>query len=240
MAALLEVELPPMPVRAFGHGDLFQDGNKSGAWGMLGNDRAGDCFFAGADHETMLFNKLRRRILGFNDRVALEDYRDVTGYNIITGENDEGTYVRDGMSYRRKTGLIDIYGARHKIDAYIQIDAKDWDTMIKAVWTFGVVGIGFEFPDKTAWSEFDAGKPWSLTTQANPNEGHYVPIVGSKSPAYRATCITWGKRQEMTREFYEAYNDEAWVPLSHEAMLASGFNTRHINWQTLQAILGSL
>lgn len=40
----------PAPPRNFGHNRLVK------TWGMLGNDTAGDCVFAGAAHEIMLWN----------------------------------------------------------------------------------------------------------------------------------------------------------------------------------------
>jgi hypothetical protein len=228
---LLAVDLPPLPRRQFGHAGLFTD------WGMLGNDNAGDCVWAGGDHETMLYNKLMHRVISFTPKNALDDYGAVTGYPAT----DEGTDVREAMGYRRTTGLIDALGQRHKIDAYIQIDAKDWETMIKCVWTFGVVGIGFEFP-KSAWQEFDTQQPWTVHTGsvAEIDGGHYVPVVGSIKPSTCCSVITWGRRQIMTREFYEEYNDETWIPFSKESLTRSGHNFRHIDVDKLEEMLHSL
>ena len=62
VAALAEAHPLPTPPPRFGHGHAFTD------WLMLGNgpddtvregfQGAGDCVLAGADHETMLTNKL--------------------------------------------------------------------------------------------------------------------------------------------------------------------------------------
>lgn len=230
---LLAVPLPAVPIYRFGHGTIFSD------WKMLGNDRAGDCVFAGGDHETMLYNKLAGRTVSVGAREALADYAAVTGYDPNTGANDNGTVVRDAMSYRRRTGLLDAGGNRHKIDAYVQIDAGDWNLMLRCVWAFGAVGIGFNFPS-SAWEQFDSGAVWDVVSGASIDGGHYVPMVGSMSPAKRATFITWGKRAEMTKAFYEKYNDEAWVPLSKEQLRSTGFNYRHVDWATLSAWLAAL
>lgn len=208
---------------------------------MLGNDKAGDCVWAGAAHETMLFGWLRSShpILPFSDQSVLSDYSAVTGYNSNDPNSDQGTDVHDAMAYRRKTGVLDANGNRHKIDAYVSIDAKNYDLMLQCVWTFGAVGIGFEFPD-SAWKQFDNDEVWDVVSGAQIDGGHYVPMVGSVHPGQEVSFVTWGKRARMTKAFYEKYNDEAWVPLSKELMQSSGLSWRHIDWATLQGDLSSL
>jgi len=230
---LLAVDLPPMPKVRYGHGYDFTD------WKMLGNDRYGDCVFAGADHETMLWNKLALTPVSFTDQNALSDYGAVTGFDPITGNNDNGTVVREALDYRRSTGLIDANGKRHRIDAYAQIDAQDWEMLHRCIWSFGAVGIGFNFPD-SAWDQFDNNQLWDVVSGARIEGGHYVPMVGSMNPASEVTFVTWSKRARMSKAFYEKYNDEAWVPLSKEFLRAGGYNYRHIDWNTLQSWLTSL
>ena len=48
------ITLPQTPSR-FGHGNAYSN------WQMLGNDRYGDCVWAGAAHEHMLLNKVVHR-----------------------------------------------------------------------------------------------------------------------------------------------------------------------------------
>lgn len=230
-----EVALPPLPTKSFGYGTRLSD------WKMLGNDRAGDCVFAGAAHETMLWGWLRSShpILPFDDTSVLSDYSAVTGYDPDNPDTDQGTNVHDAMSYRRNTGIRDTAGVRHKIDAYISIDPGNFDLMLRCVWTFGTVGIGFNFPD-SAWSQFDNDKVWDVVSGAKVDGGHYVPMVGSQNPAKEASFVTWGRRARMTKAFYQKYNDEAWVPLSREMMHSSGLNWRHLDWEALKADLNSL
>jgi len=233
LTKLLAVDLPPAPKLRYGHGTMFTD------WKMLGNDRYGDCVFAGADHEHMLWNKLAQRPIEFTSTNALADYAEVTGFDPVTGQGDNGTYVRDAMGYRRSTGLRAQDGQRHKIDAYVQIDAQDWDMLHRCIWTFGAVGIGFNFPD-SAWEQFDANELWDVVPGANVDGGHYVPMVGSMNPANEVTFVTWAKRARMSKAFYQKYNDEAWVPLSKEYLRAGGYNYRHIDWNTLSTWLARL
>lgn len=229
----VEVTLPPKPKSPFGYGNLYSD------WGMLGNDQYGDCVLAGADHEVMLWNKVSKHgDVPFTAENALADYSAITGFNPNDPNSDQGTVVRDALNYRRTTGMVDANGKRHKIDAFVSIDAKDFDLLIRCIWTFGVVGIGFEVPH-SIWNQFDNGQVWDVVANdGGIDGGHYVPMVGSPA-ADQVTFVTWGKRTVMTKAFYEKYNDEAWVPLTKESLLPAS-NVRHIDWTTLSSMLSSL
>lgn len=193
--------------KRFGHGlDFLGD-----AWGMLGNAGAGDCCFAGGAHEEMVDAKaMLSEDLLFTDESVLSDYSAVTGYDPNDPSTDQGTFVREFMGYRQKVGLIDGVGNRHKIGPYLSIDPRDWDLMLACVYSFGAVGIGFNFP-RSAWQQFDNGEPWSVVPGSPYEGGHYVPILGTMNAASEATCVTWSRRQILTREFYAANNDEAWA-----------------------------
>lgn len=237
---LLAVPMPSTPTRNFGYGTMFK------SWGMLGNDKIGDCVPAGGDHETMMFNKLAGHPVDFTTDNTVSDYSAATGYVPGDPETDYGTEVREYYGYRRTTGVVDSTDTRHKIDAYVSIDPGDWDLMLRCTWTFGVTGIGFEVPE-SALEQFHASLKdpnidpvWTEVGDTNMVGGHYVPFVGSTAPSHRATLVTWGKRFFMEKEFYTKHNDEAWIPLSREAMKKSGFNVRHIDWPTLSSMLDSL
>jgi len=240
--------LPSHP-KHFGHEKLVG----SNAWKMLGNGPdntvsagfkgAGDCVFAGGDHETMLWTLEGVGALAqFTGANAIADYRAVTGYNPnakpdANGENptDKGTNTRDALKYRQKTGLIDAKGKRHKIGAYVALELGNMDQLLEALYLFGVVGIGIKFPD-SAMDQFNAGKPWSVVPGPAPKEGHYIPLV-----AYRTNleCVSWGRIQQMTSQFYQTYCDEAWAILSPE-MLKAGKSLEGFDLAQLQADLKAL
>jgi hypothetical protein len=76
LANYLDKAKLPTPPKMFGHQGLI-----GANWEMLGNDHYGDCVWAGAAHETMLWNKEAGRIIAFNDQSVLKDYSAVTGFN---------------------------------------------------------------------------------------------------------------------------------------------------------------
>jgi hypothetical protein len=236
--------LPSHPTH-FGHEKLV--GSK--AWQMLGNGPdntvkpgfmgAGDCVFAGGDHETMLWNIENDKQVKFTGANAIKDYSTVTGYDPgapldADGNNptDRGTDVRTALGYRRKTGLVDAAGKRHKIGAYVALELGNMDQLLEALYLFGVVGIGIKFPN-SAMDQFNAGKPWSVVPGPEPTDGHYIPLVANRT---NLECVTWGRVQQMTVQFYKKYCDEAWTILSPE-MLKSGKSLEGFDLAQLQADL---
>lgn len=237
------VALPQPPAR-FGHGTMYADDS----WLMLGNgpddsvapgfQGAGDCVFAGAAHETMETNRLARHTVHFTGKEVISDYSKVTGYVVGDDSTDQGTDVRTALSYRRRTGVIDAAGKRHKIGAYLALDPKNWDQLMQAAYIFGAVGIGFEFPD-TAMEQFDRGQRWDVVAGSQIEGGHYVPVMGRSSTTV-AGVVTWARRQAMSQAFYEAYNDEAWAVVFPEELNSKGLNERGFDLAALNAALKQL
>lgn len=227
------IQLPRTPSR-FGHVNAYSD------WQMFGNDRYGDCVWAGAAHEHMLLNKVvHRRDLAFTDDSVLSDYAAVTGFDRNDPSTDRGTNVHDALSYRRKTGITDANGARHQIGAYVALDPNNWEHLEQATFIFGTVGIGFRFPD-SAMNQFSNGEPWSPVKGSKVEGGHYVPVVGSLHAATDACAITWGKKQVFTVAFYEQYNDEAWVYITSEELHSDGTGLHGFDMEKLNAYLTAL
>ena len=228
------VVLPTLPSR-FGHAWLFKND-----WEMLGNDQYGDCVWAGAAHEHRMFGKVVHGVdTDYSDENVLADYSAVTGFDASDPSTDQGTYVHDALSYRRKTGILDAAGKRHKIGAYVSLDPKNWDHLVQAVYIFGAVGIGFNFP-ASAFAQFDAGQSWSVVSNDGGIEGgHYVPVLGMPNANTVAT-ITWGKRQVLTRGFYEKYNDESWAIINQDSLHADGTGLHHFSIDQLNAYLAAL
>jgi hypothetical protein len=239
--------LPSHP-KYFGHEKLV---GKNG-WQMLGNGPdntvspgfggAGDCVFAGGDHETMLWTMEGGTPVKFTGATAIKDYSAATGYDPkapldANGENptDQGTNTRDALKYRQKTGLIDATGKRHKIGAFVALEVGNIDHLLDALYLFGVVGIGINFPD-SAIDQFNAGKPWSVVPGPDPTGGHYIPLVACRT---NLECVTWGRIQQMTTQFYQTFCDEAYAILSPE-MLKVGKSLDGFDLAQLQADLKAL
>jgi hypothetical protein len=219
---------PPSMVKASLH--AFRD------WLMLGNDQYGDCVFAGADHETMLLNKLGGKVVSFGSEEALSDYSAVTGFNPDDPSTDQGTNVRDALTYRRHTGVVDAKHRRHKIGAFAALEVGNVQHIKEAIHLFGVVGVGIEFP-ASAMDQFNEGKPWAVVPGAQIEGGHYVPAIGYGPRS--VYVVSWGRVVEMSWQFFATYTDEAWAILSSE-FLTKGRSPQGFLLKDLKADLAAL
>ncbi|HWE04643.1 MAG TPA: hypothetical protein VG326_19715 [Tepidisphaeraceae bacterium] len=214
----------PTPPANFGHYELVSN------FGMLGNDKYGDCVWAGAGHETEMWCMESGCTVQFNDKCVLSDYAKVTGFKPNDPSTDKGTDMQLAASYRRKTGILDASGKRHKVVAYLAIAKGNLDQHLAASYLFGAVGIGINFPS-SAMDQFNAGKPWDVVKGAKIDGGHYIPLVGRRNG--NLLIVTWGKVQEMTPAFFTKYNDESIVYLTDEDLKAGktpeGFDVAQLN-----------
>lgn len=206
------------------------------SWQMLGNETYGDCVWAGAGHETMLWNAEAKKTITFTDTSVLSDYSAVTGFNPNDPNSDQGTDMQVAASYRKKTGVVDAAGNRHKVGAYLAISLGNKDEFKTAMYLFGAVGLGIQFPS-SAMSQFNAGKNWTVVNSSPIEGGHYVPLVGYDSKY--VYLITWGKLIKATWGFVSKYADEAVVYLSEE-MLTSGQSIDGFNLVQLETDLAKL
>jgi hypothetical protein len=230
LSTYLKASSLPTPPANFGHGGLVS------SYGMLGNDRYGDCVWAGAAHETMLWAKEGGTTAGFTTTDVLEDYAAATGFNPNDPSTDQGTDLLQSAEYRRTVGVRDNLGNRHKIAAYLQIQSDNLQELAVAAYLFGAVGIGWQIPN-TAQPQFQAGQPWDVVEGAYTVGGHYTPLIGRQNGLFRV--ITWGKIQNVTTNFFNCYSDEAVAYVSEE-MLTNGVSPEGFDLAALQADLAQL
>jgi hypothetical protein len=205
------------PPTHFGHEKLVR------RWGMLGNDVAGDCVFAGTGHEEMLWHAEAGSSIDISDQTALDNYARFTGYDPsqtdpTTGENptDQGTDVAQWLSYRRKVGFLDDHGKPHKIGAYIALEPGNAAQLRYAAYYFDGVGIGVEFPQQ--WMDIfnQGGRVWPALKNPHYVGGHYITAVAFRDR--RPRIITWGQPVELTLGAYAQTCDEAYAYLSPEKL----------------------
>lgn len=201
----------PKPPKTFGH-EKFID---TYDWQMFANDEVGDCVLAGAAHETMLWNAEAGKTVNFTDKGVLSDYSAITGYDPNDPNTDQGTDMSAAASYRRKTGVVDADGVRHKIVAYLAIEPGNLTELYQALYLFGAVGVGIEFP-ASAMDQINAGKAWSVVSRSPLEGGHYIAMVAKRT---RLECVTWGQIQPLTTGFYRKYNDESIAMISEEMLI---------------------
>ena len=231
--------LPPLP-STWGY-DGASLGIPPDGWGMLGNDRYGDCVWAGAAHEHMLDTRVTGSPATFTDTGVLDAYSAVTGFNPNDPSTDQGTDVRAALGYRRKTGILDSTGRRHKIAAYLALDVDrlkggDFTQIDEAAYLFGQVGLGIQFP-QSAMTQFNQRHEWSYVAGSQVEGGHYIPLVAKRR---HLEIITWGRVVACTQSFLEHYLDEAWAIITTDWFDAAGKSPEGFNLAQLEADLAAL
>lgn len=223
--------LPPRP-KEFGHEGLVS------YWGMLANDIAGDCAWAAAAHSQMIWGAEGGNQPTFDDQCVLSDYSDGTGYDPARPETDCGTYYSDLLSYWQHTGILDSNHIRHKAGPYMRLDRGDTEDLLNAIYLFGAVPAGIMVTD-LMMKQFNRGLPWTKPCRFSKQKelgGHAIPFVTFRKRLY---CVTWGKLQPATLDFYRYYSDEAYAVLS-PAMFKDGVTLEGFNIDQLRADLAQI
>jgi hypothetical protein len=219
----------PIYKSSFGYGNDFHNGPTG--WKILGNgppddnsipqadaaalQGAGDCAWAGSAHETMLLCKnARRPVPKFTGLNILQQYSAYSGYDLVTGANDNGSDVVEVLKWRQTKGLVDASGGIHKIGVFVSLEVGNLTELWEALYYFDTVGLGINFPE-SAMTQLNQGQIWSVVSGAQIEGGHYIPLVG-RPTANTWTCITWGQRQIMTEQFVTTYMDEAYCYITLE------------------------
>ena len=187
-------------------------------YGMLANDRIGDCTCAAAAHMVMNWQAVANAgtPCTFTDEQVVKAYSDITGYDPATGANDNGAVELDVLAYWQKTGF-----AGHKILGKATLDLHNVDQVKAATYLFGGVYIGFSVP---AFVMEDTGKHhWRpQTNDSSIIGGHAVPVFGYGRDG--CTNVSWGELYTMNWDFWLEYVDEAYAVISEDWIKKSGLS----------------
>ncbi len=200
-------------------------------WGMLGNDRVGDCTIASALHLMMLWYSEQGTQLICDGNNAISEYSKITGYKPGDPSTDQGAVCLGVLKAWRNDGICGF-----KINSFVETYAHELDLLRAAIYIFGGVyaGVGISH---TAEMEFQTGCDWSHTTD-DPRGGHAIPLVGYDETSF--TCITWGRKQRMSIEWWLHYADEAYVPFCPLWLDKAGNSPCGFNQQQLATDLALL
>ncbi len=196
--------LPPVPAKY-----AYAKNIKAGAWGMMDNDKIGDCTCAAAGHLIMEWTDDNGALFTPADTDIIKAYSAITGYNPATGANDNGANETAVLNYWRKTGV-----ASHKILAYAALEPKNHNHIMLSVFLFGGCYIGVGLPISAQRQKVWSVPPGGATGKGAPGSwgGHAVPVIGYDS--HGLTVITWGATKRMTWSFWDAYCDESYAIIS--------------------------
>jgi hypothetical protein len=175
---------------------------------MFGNDQYGDCVWAMLCNFIILTTSHTGSAFIPTSVDALKGYSDVTGFDPVTGANDNGTAMTDAFAYMLTTGI-----AGHKILGWAQIDHTNLIHRKLATDMFGATCTGVQLP-ADAQDQFGAGQPWEVT--GSPSEGGHAilhPGYGSLGDDY----VSWAKWDQKASEAWSSDNiDEEYALITED------------------------
>ncbi len=183
-------------------------------WGMMLNDRIGDCTCASAGHAIQTWTANQGQEVTLADADILAAYSAISGYDPTTGANDNGAVELDVLNYWRTTGI----GGR-KIGAYVALEPRDQREIKEGIYLFGGVYIGVALPlawqNQSVWKaphfHIDFGHAaWRPGSWG----GHAVYVVDYD--AEYATCVSWGELIKIQWVAFPLYVEEAYGIISPE------------------------
>lgn len=197
------VDLPPPPPSV----DWTKGVDK---WGMMLNDRLGDCTCAAAYHARQVWTNNIGVEFTDPDAEVLALYEKACGYDPNNSATDRGGVEQSVLGYLMVQGYPVAVGEPDKLLAFFEVDPRNKDDIKTAISECGVCYIGFEVPDSI---DEAPGSTWDVEDGASIEGGHAVILVGYDEDT--VTLISWGSLYKMTWDFFQKYTDEAYALVSN-------------------------
>jgi hypothetical protein len=190
-----------MPVALPAPPDSVDYGNRVEDWGMLLNNKIGDCTIAAWAHMLMLRVALGGQGKLWSDQDVLDAYIAVTAketgaYNPDTGANDNGCVELDVLNWLRHDD---------QIKAYVSMDGRNVELVKFAIYAFAGVYMGAALPltcqSQDVWDISD----YAMTGEAAAGSWGGHAMVAVSYDADTVTFVTWGKLKQATWAWWRAY-----------------------------------
>lgn len=219
LAKYLTRELPPAPPTA--------DWGKGLAdWGMLANDKLGDCTIAAVGHAVQLFTMNQWGLATITDATTVDYYSRWCGYNPADPSTDQGGVEVDVLNRWRAEGFGSDPNHLHRLIAYADTDPENIEHVKLSISIFGCAYIGLALPvsaqNQEEWHV--VRRPW-WDSYPGSWGGHAVIVYAYDEEGL--TCVTWGKPKRMTWGFWKKYCDESHA-LLHRGWYPPGFNAQQL------------
>lgn len=220
-AILAGKNLPPPPLECDYTKGMPDD------FGVMLNDQLGDCTCAAIYHarQVWTFNAGVQEITE-NDKDVLQLYEEACGYDPKDLSTDQGGVEQDVLTYLVKTGLPVGNGAdRDRFLAFFEVDFRNLEDLKRTIAECGVAYIGIDVPQSVMDNADDPTIPWDIKGDTTIVGGHAVVLIAYKideNGKYIFTCISWGKRYQITLAFLSNYLREAYAIAANDWITATG------------------
>ena len=198
-------------------------------WIMGDNDQIGDCTGVGAANFILNDSTAAGNQIVLTTQQIVDFYSQCSGYDPnaepVNGENptDSGAVESAVLARWASTGIADSNGA-DKLLGYATVDAGNILACKQSMFLFGGLYIGLALPlaaqTLDVWA-IPVGQAATGVWARGSWGGHCVPAVGYQKDGCFVS-VTWQKPKIITRRFWRAYVDEAYVLFSNDWMRANG------------------
>lgn len=211
-AKYLDLSALPIPPRSVDFGEHVKN------WGMLANDKLGDCTVAGILHMIMLWRSNFGPVPQFTDAQAIGLYSQLCGYVPGDAETDQGGVELDILNAWRKSPIegCDLLG-------FVSVDPANWLHVKIAHWLAGTLYMGIELPVSAQTETI-----WADTSDAPGGWGGHAMVTSAYRDRGGLQCashlegITWGAKQKMTPHWLAKYCVELYAPITTAWFDAAG------------------
>ena len=186
------------------------------SWGMMLNDKLGDCTIAGAAHAVQVWTANTGHEVTVPDRTVKRYYEKWDGYVSGDSNTDNGGVELDVLNDWQKHGF-----AGNRLMAFADPRPDNLVQIRQSIALFGGVYIGMALPITAQTQDV-----WDVVPKGGANAkpgswgGHCVFVP--KYDKHGFTCITWGQLKTMTLAFWKKYCDEAHTLLGKGWLAANG------------------
>lgn len=158
-------------------------------------------------------------------KTAITGYARDTGYDPVSGANDNGQEVRTRLQIAQKLGLTLADGTVHKIGPYYKVDFTNIQDLTSALYYAEavVLGLKVQAANEEAFNEAEqTGKlppVWDYVPGSEVVGLHCIPIVGRPNEG-DWTTVNWTRRMLLTEAFRQHNIEEAWCYITQDRISA--------------------
>ncbi len=208
--------------------------------GVMLNNSLGCCTCAAVYHSLQIWTANANPPMDTEpDSNVLALYEQTCGYKPNDPSTDNGGVEQEVLSYILKTGApVGDGSKRHKIAAFVEIDPKNIDDVRAAIYSCGLVYIGFNVPGFLMAS----GPPqtWDVSDSGDQSivGGHAVIVAGYDE--HGLILVSWGQVFRMSFAFWAKYVDEAYALADSDWIKATGHAPCGLTLTDLEAQMQAL
>jgi hypothetical protein len=181
----------------------------------LGNNRAGCCVFSAPAHDINLIRQFGgAHVPEVTAEMVLAEYAKRTGWDPVTGANDNGYYIRVMLEIWRTEGL---FGT--KLLAYCAVDWNDPDEVRLALWLGGGLIGGYDLPLASQDQQDVSGRQLWYVPEGGWKAGHGPGTWGGHALYKFGTSPggdqdnSWGESTISTPGWRKDCCSELWLPI---------------------------